>query len=379
MQRRSRKHPDGDRVHVRLRRTLPLLLALTAAASALGPRAAVATDPELGEEQLLLLQEALNVVREVGDDVWHGWSKASKTTLLIDQDREFLVNLPRQARPPRDFVRIRQEFLRRPVYTRPATLPPTLRTAFPLDGVPVAVVGAWRPDVESPNEWVVTLIEQWFHLLQLDRGEEAKVRDLKLSAVPRPSWQTDHRFPFDDPDVGNAMLLLGQSLYDFWEGARRLPREGQRDLLAGNAWAALQNLRTVITLKHGEDTYRFFQLEVWRDGVARYSSLLVAREVARAEVLAEYEHARGFNELAEHKGYARTWEENMASRFWLIRTSGLEGERDATSFDAIGHGIAELLDGVNPDWKDSYFDRGVWLDDLLAARLDAPERTTHAR
>lgn len=369
----QRRRPDTA---PRLCLTLALALAL-AASSLPGPAAAAA--PELAEPQLLLLQEATRIVRQVGDGLWSGWSRAPRSTLLIDDEREFLVGLPRGATPPEGFTATRQKFDGRPVYSRPATLPRTLRTAFPLDGVPTAVVGAWRPDVESPNEWVVTLIEQWFHVLQLARGEETKVRDLALADALRPSWQIDYPFPFDDPDVGNAMLLLGQALYDFWAGAASLPREGQREFLARTAWAALQNLRTVVTLKHGDSAYRFFQLEAWRDGVARYSSMLVAREIARAEQLQEYEHSRGFEQLPEQKTYLRTWEENLANRFWLIRTSGLDGERDATSFDAIGHGIAELLDGINPDWKDRYFDRGVWLDDLIAERLEPRRRTAERR
>ena len=53
----------------------------------------------------------------------------------------------------------------------------------------------------------------------------------------------------------------------------------------------------------------------------------------------------------------------------MIRTSGRADERGRTSFHAIGHGIAEMLDVIDPDWKRSYFDRGVWLDDLVADAL----------
>lgn len=349
-----------------------LLLVAAVLAPAPSRAGAAAVSPgELADEQLLLIREALRVVDEVGDDVWNGWSRAAKATLVIQGDREFLVNLPRRVAPPSDFSSTGQRFGDSMIYSRPGSLPVTLRTAFPIEGLPCAIVGAWRPDVESPDEWVVTLVEQWFHVLQLERGEDVKVRELALADATRPSWQVAYPFPFDDPDVGNAMLLLGQALYDFWSQAAQLPREGQRRFLAQTAWAALQNLRAVVILKHGDAAYRFFQLEAWRDGVARYSGLLVAREMARAELLHEYKVSNDVAGLPEHKSYARLWEENFQSRFWLIRTSGLDGERDATSFDAIGHGLAEMLDAVNPGWKDRYFEPGVWLDDLLAEGLGA--------
>lgn len=349
---------------------LAALLSLAAGSTAAGAvHDGRPAPPNLAEDQLLLVSEAMRVLEEVGDRLWRGWDGASRATLLIDGETEYLLNYPARTAAPSGFRATGETFNRVPVWYREAEFPETLRTAFPVSGIPAAVVGAWRPRVESPDEWVVTLVEQWFHVLQMNRGELEKVRDLELAEADRPAWMVDYPFPFQDPDVGNAMLLLGQALYDFWSRAGNLPREGQREFLAHTAWAALQNLRTVVRLKHGEKAYRYFQLESWRDGVARYSGILVAREIAFAEATERYSQVRGFDALPERKSYARLWEENFKNRFWLIRTSGLEGERDATSFDAIGHGLAELLDGIYPEWKERYFDRGVWLDDLLEERL----------
>ncbi len=367
------------------RQTLITAVAVLAT-SALGvPAASEAALPRgLGEDQLILLREAMQLVRMVGDDVWSGWARIPKTTLIIAPDREYLVNLPEGSQAPPEFEQIDQQFMGVQVYARSRRLSSALRAAFPIGEVPTAVIGAWRADVESPNEWVVGLVEQWFHLLQLHRGEQTKAADLSLGASREQSWQIDYAFPFDDPDVGNAMLLLGQSLYDFWTTGASLPRAGQRAFLAATVWAALQNLRVVITLKHGQQAYEYFQFQTWRAGVARYSSILAARAVARAEVLDEYERTTGFARLEQHKSYASMWEENVSHRFWLIRTAGLEGERDRTSFDALGHGIAELLDVLGFDWKESYFDRGVWLDDLVATGMaleinDTPERANARR
>lgn len=349
-----------------------LILVAAALVPAAPARAAVPTEA-LAEEQLLLVREASRIVDKFGDELWDGWSRTPKPTLLIDDEREYLLNFPPETRLPSGFTPTQQQFMGRLIYSRPVELAATLRTAFPIEGLPTAIVGVWQPNIETPTEWVITLLEQWFHVFQLQRGEDDKVRELELDDGAGLSWQIDYPFPFDDPDVGNAMLLLGQALYDVWSRADELPREGQRDLLTRTAWAALQNLRTVLVLKHGEPAYRFFQLEAWRDGVARYSSLILAREAARAEVLDRYERTDGFEQLAEEQSYADVWQEHLASRFWMIRTAGADGRRDGTSFDAIGHGLAELLDNVSPDWKERYFERGVWLDDLLAESLD-PER-----
>jgi len=346
--------------------TALLALSVLPVGSAIARGAPAATD--IADSQLLLVREALQVVRTVGDGLWPGWSRSSKATLIIDETAEYLMNYP-ETDPPPGFQLTSRRFMGRAIYRRPRQLPSTLRTAFPIAGIPAAVVGSWRTDVESPNEWVVTLVEQWFRVMQLDHGEQRKVDGLHLTDHEIPAWQLNMTFPFDDPEVGNALLLLGQALYDFWATGARLPREGQRDFSAETAWAALQNLRTVVRLKYGDQAYKYFQLQTWREGVARYSGIVAAREVARAEILNDYVEVRGFDKLPEHQSYAQMWEENLSSRFWLIRTSGQPGERDRTTFPAIGHGIAELLDAINPHWKERYFEPGVWLDDLVAERL----------
>jgi hypothetical protein len=68
--------------------------------------------------------------------------------------------------------------------------------------------------------------------------------------------------------------------------------------------------------------------------------------------------------------YARLWEEVTHTNYWLMRTPSGDLGGDPTSFYGIGHGMAELLDAVNPTWKERYFDRGVWLDDLIAEAMD---------
>lgn len=370
-------------MHLR-RNTLVTVIAVLVT-SALGVPAADATRARrLDADQLVLLREAMQIVQLVGDDVWDGWSDIPKTTLIISSGREYLVNLPKGSESPPGFELTDERAMGRAVYSRPRTLSSTLRAAFPIGGIPVAVIGAWRADVESPNEWVVGLIEQWFHLLQFDQGEQAKVAQLSVGRSRDHSWQVNYSFPFDDPAIGNAMLLLGQSLYDFWTRGAHLPRAGQRAFLAATASAALQNLRAVVTLKHGAEAYEYFQLQTWRAGVARYSSILVARAVARAEALKEYKRTDGFDRLDEHQSYATLWEDEFSRRFWLIRTAGLEGERDRTSFNALGHGIAELLDGIGFDWKARYFEADIWLDDLVAMGMaleinDAPKRANARR
>ncbi len=326
----------------------------------------------------MLVREALQIVGIVGEQIWDGWGTTPKTTLVLGESDEFLIALGANIDLPGDFVPTGETVAGFAVYSRPRSLPRTLRAAFPVEGVPMAVVGAWDSTEESPNEWAISLVEQWFHLLQLQRGEQTKATGLRIGESEVPSWRIEYPFPFEDEDVGNAMVLLGVALYDFGTTAANLPRSSQRSFQGQTARAALANLRTVLTLKHGDAAYDFFRLRTWRDGVARYSGVMIARLVAAAEERDVYSSIPGFSSLDEHRSYFRVWRDGFANQIWLIRTAQLDGDRHLTSFDALGHGMAVMLDVISPDWKDIYFEDGIWLDDLIADGLDSLSETPRA-
>ncbi len=353
--------------------SLLALIAILTVAGVIPAAAATGSAQRLPGDQLLLLREALRVVGIVGEQVWPGWGTTPKTTLIVGETHEFVIMIGPVVELGPEFTRIEQTFERWPIYSRPRTFPTSLRAALRIDDVPMAVVGVWDPAEEAPNEWAISLVEQWFHLLQMQRGESTKVMGLGAGTASSYTWELEFPFPFDDPDVGNAMMLLGVSLYEFGIRAGELPRSAQRSFQGATARAALENLRTVLTLKYGDDAYAFFRLRTWRDGVARYSGGLVARLMAAAEERGLYEPVDGFDRLPEHKSYRRVWSDSFANQIWLIRTAQTDAERHLTSFDALGHGMAVMLDVVDPEWKQRYFEPDVWLDDMIDQGLDSLE------
>ena len=351
---------------------LALTLSLGPATSAL--RSARAAPPQaqdgLPQQQLLVLREAFQLVNTVGNEVWPGWARSPMTVVIIGEDHEYMINAPREWEPAGGFEIIEQTFIGQPIYRRGRTLPRALRAAFPIAGVPSAVVGAWRPAEESPNEWAITLVHEWFHVLQMTRGEEAKVSELQLGEGVYPSLQLDYPFAYGDRDVGYAIHLLGNALYDFWSRSRSLPRVMQRTFVAETPWAAMQNFRTIAALKYGDDAYNYFRYQTWKEGVARYTQVHVSLMAANFENNGRFYHQPGFAALQGSMSYARLWEEVTHTNYWLMRASSGDQGGDPTSFYGIGHGIAELLDSVHPTWKERYFDQGVWLDDLLEEIMD---------
>jgi len=329
-----------------------------------------AQDEGMPRQQLLVLREAFQLVNTVGNEIWPGWSRSPLTVVIIEEDYEYLVNVPADWQPAGGFEIIEQRFIGQPIYRRPRTLPLALRAAFPVAGLPAAVVGAWRSREESPNEWAVTLVHEWFHVLQMTRGEGVKVAGLNLGDETFPSLQLDYPFAYGDRDIGHAIHLLGSSLYDFWSRSRSLPRAMQRTFVAETSWAALQNLETIVALKYGGSAYDYFRYQTWKEGVARYTQVRVSLLAADFEDNGRFYQQPGFAALQGSMSYARLWEEVTHTNYWLMRTPSGDQGGDPTSFYGIGHGMAELLDAVNPTWKEKYFDRDVWLDDLISEVMD---------
>ncbi len=350
---------------------LATLLAAAPATSA--PRrtdASPAQEDGLPRSQLLVLREAFQLVNTVGNEVWPGWVRSPMTVVIIEDDYEYLLNTPLDWEEAGGFERIDQTFIGQPIYRRDATLPQALRAAFPVGGIPAAVVGAWRPSVESPNEWAVTLVHEWFHVLQMTRNEEAKLGDLRLGEGVYPSLQLDYPFAYGDRDIGYAIHLLGSALYDFWSRSRTLPRAVQRTFVAETSWAALQNLKTIVSLKYGDDAYNYFRYQTWKEGVARYTQVHVSLLAADFEDKGRFYQQPGFAALQGSISYGRLWEEVTRTNYWLMRTSSGNEGGNPISFYGIGHGLAELLDALNPTWKERYFDPGVWLDTLIEEVMD---------
>lgn len=102
--------------------------------------------------------------------------------------------------------------------------------------------------------------------------------------------------------------------------------------------------------------------QIANEGVARYFEYRMARLAAQGE----YRPLATFADSAEP--YKEAWDGRYSRQPYLIKHAG-HVSRSRVEFYAIGHGMALLLDRVQPDWKQSYFEEGVWMEDLLRVKL----------
>jgi hypothetical protein len=270
---------------------------------------------------------AFGIADAVADSVWPGWGAVPFEVLLVTAEREFLIRPART--PPPGFEPLGHDsLLDGAVWTRPRTFPPTLLATFPAFGPPpTVVIGTTDATGTAPDRWVITLLHEHFHQLQMgDTAYYAAVQALGLARGDTTGmWQLNFPFPYDRGAVRVAYRALSLAL------AAAVPAIAT-DSLAPRA-AAVGTALAEFTRVLPADALRYFWFQVWQEGVSRWTEVRVAE--------------------AAGPRYAAT---ARAIRDGIVRelaAPDLAGRR-RDSFYALGAGLALVLDATDPGWRGRY-------------------------
>ena len=165
-------------------------------------------------------------------------------------------------------------------------------------------------------------------------------------------WMLEYRFPYDSAPVQQAVRGLATAIGKALDAA---PSEGAgrlravvdaRDMLRGRLTAA---------------DYRYFEFQLWQEGVARFI------EYAASGAAAELEKpAAAFQRLSDYEPYSAA--AAGARRRLRRELEHLElGRERRVAFYSLGAAIALLLEETRPDWKQAYEGRPFALPELLTA------------
>jgi hypothetical protein len=303
----------------------------------------------LPDEDRVRLAEARVLARTIQDSVWPGWGTAPFAVLLVTDSLEFLLWHPR---PSAGFQSLGYDsLLAADVLARPRRHPPHFLATFPaVGGVPTIVVGQPANTGNNSTAWVLTLLHEHFHQLQMSHaGYYAAVDSLQLARGDQTGmWMLNYPFPYDSVPIQRRFAALAEALLSTaLADPARPPAHAIRRYAA-----ARRDLRGAL----GGDDARYLDFQLWQEGVARYVEYACARLASRT-------HAPGasFVALPDFVPYA---EEASALREQLLRelrTPDLGANR-RVSFYAVGAGLALLLDRTAPPWKHRYFTHMLTLD-----------------
>lgn len=306
--------------------------------------------PKISDSERTLLAEAFRINELLGDQVWSAWSKAPFAVLLVTPEYEFLIRHPR---PSTDFTSLGYDsLLGSDVLYRKRVFAPNLLATFPaVNGVPTIVIG--EPEntaAKTPTRWLVTLLHEHFHQLQMSQPNYyADVDSLGLARGDKTGmWMLNFPFPYDSAKVQRQFLLLCRSLSD------ALQSSGAADVRR-KVSVYLQRKREFRKILSPDD-YRYFSFQLWQEGVARYTEYRIAR--ASAE---NYTPSRQLQLLKDFSSLQQE-ADSIHNRILMELLRLSLGKLRRVAFYTIGAAEAMLLDLARPEWQRLYFRDKFWMD-----------------
>lgn len=304
------------------------LVLLTLAGVTVATSAVTSPPKPMTKELRVALKDTIALAAKDGEALWSGYSKVPFGFLLIQEQGETLLCDPRL---PDGFVRGADEpLLRCKQAFGPSTWRrPSLLAAMPVFGPPsLIVMGTPDATKRSLGEWKTTILHEHFHQWQSNQpGYYDRVAALNLSDGDQTGmWMLNYAFPYNDNRVGIAYARAADTL-------RRaiVARNGREFQEAFQHYrAARQDLQLTVT----ERDWRYFEFQLWQEGVARWTEFTLGALSPQSDVRA---------------AASATREKTLGA----LSKPNIKADGRLAVYD-FGAGEAMLLERVNPNWRQCY-------------------------
>ena len=243
---------------------LPLIVALAAQAT----QVTVPTRPPDWGAELAMLQ---GIARGPGEALWPGFGTAPFGMLVIERDGETLIchpSLPTGfATPSRDAATGCDRSMR-----PRGNLPDSLLAAMPVFGPPsTIVVGTPQATGVSLARWRLSILHEHFHQWQDALPDiYARMAALDLAGGDETGmWMLNFPFPYERESTANAYAAAARAL------AAAVTARGS-DAFAARL-ADYLRLRRAFATDAGDRNWRYFEFQLWKEGVARWTEVAIGR------------------------------------------------------------------------------------------------------
>lgn len=296
--------------------------AIAAAVQIAVPPPAVALAPHI--------QAMRDYARGPGEALWPGYGDAPFSVLLIEPQGETLLCHPRL---PQGFTAAGPE----PITGCPRAIRArsgfggNLLAAMPIFGPPATIVmGTPEATGLATARWRATVLHEHMHQWQWSLPNYyVRVAALDLAGGDQTGmWMLNFSFPYAEPRVVAAATSASLALADA-VAARRSPGFAA-------AFARYLTARRVFAAAAGERNWRYMELQLWQEGVARWTEIALARRSPDPEMRTD----------------AEARERQMIE---ALRQPDLPRRQREIAYP-YGAAEAMLMEACGPEWRRTYPD-----------------------
>lgn len=301
-------------------------------------------------EDRIRIAEAFHIAENYCEEIWPGWAKIPLSFLFLTREYEFLIHHPN---PSTDFQSMGYDsLLKAEILFRKRVFPEGLLAAFQaVNDESSILMGTPEITERSSGAWTITLLHEHFHQLQYAQpGYFEKSKALGLARGDTTAmWMLNFDFPYGEPEVSQHFHELATQLLQLLRSRQNPDKE---------SFEAYQQNKQTFRKRIGEENYRYMQFQLWQEGVALYT------EWKMLELLNQdhYQPSSDFMALEDYMPF-----DSLQQQIFRRITRQLENmnmpEWKRVSFYAFGAAEAVLLDHIQPDWKEQYFERMFELPD----------------
>lgn len=303
---------------------------------------------ELRKEDKFRIKEAINIANNYCDSVWTGWGKIPFTILLITDNTEFLLN---HNDPTEDFQLLEYDsLLQSEIYFRQREFEKYLLATFPaVNGIPTIVVGTPENTGKSTSTWIVTLLHEHFHQYQDFHPDYYNAtNELDLHGGDETGmWMLNYPFPYEDDEVNQFYDKMKKALVSIFDEEDNFEEKKKTFFTARKKFINLLN----------EKDYKYFSLQLWQEGIARYTELEIAGLLSKYN----YEPAQQIKQMEDYISFAKLNSELYTKERNLLNGLKLNESR-RNCFYPFGAFEGKLLDKLKIDWKYRYFEEMFFLE-----------------
>lgn len=207
----------------------------------------------------VLIEVTNEVAPKLHSHYWLDWQKAPNQLLLIEDDREFLFFSQSADTTFHDNCEGNPSRLR--------TLNKQFLATFPLvNQKPTIVIGTPANTGKTKLEWVITILHEHFHQLQFSHPKYySALTALALDKGDKNGlWMLNHPFPYKDSVVNLIVKEMSRNL-------ALLNTEKSKKMALKDHIRLKKALNEMLS----EADYRYFNLQLWQEGMARYMEILL--------------------------------------------------------------------------------------------------------